>query len=706
MATATWYKPLTSAISRVDWLTGQPVVLACLVPIGWLFSFALLPVLPDILATSLALSMAFVVPGLALLFLAPGRWALCEALALSLLLGFGLASVLAIPALLVHMPLVTAAVPLVLATVVLVFAAASRPRATVEVSAMSAGFLAFLFGVMVVISVAAGDDRLRRSVDDWHDLAYTASYLAGDDINAEDPNIGAGVDITARRVFNVISIHQAITAQLGDIDAVDLGLKHYQLLASFLAAVATYALASRLAGNERTGLFAVALLAAIALTDTLTTEGYGRGVLLRAADDKFFTSLVLLPAFMLLVLTFRGGWPQTALLALGAMSVALMHPFGAAFVGIAIAALVIASFWRWRNNKESRSEFVSKFVTAGVILGLAGIPALYQRFFVDDEFSDRFGGENQVGLAHRRFDLPFDLVALDWSMITHPLLWLAILVAPLVIWRLADARRGALIGMFVIALPLALLFPISATILGKLGSPGLLWRFVVIIPFAPVLALLVTRMRVSVYAQAAGVLTLAFLAFPLKEVIAQVNSSYYGENFGDSALQAGLRDAWERDRERLDTRSLRIEGIEQIVRDIDDLIDGEALVLLPPRVGSEGIYPPRNVDIALPAVETELKSYTSGGYGQVVSLEWDEGEVAGPILGPGHIGFRKRSLFAEAFYSGQLPPMVRLEALFAEKRITHVLVPGFGNVSQRLATSDAFVEVGTVGNHTLFRYVG
>jgi hypothetical protein len=696
--------------SLAQWLARQPIALACLVPVTWLLAMVFLPFVPDIVATAVSVSLVFVLPGLALLYLVPARWTLVESFLVALLLGFGLASLLSLPALLIHLPIIWVALPHLAATAVIVFFATRAPRATIDVTRTSALVMAGLFLVTLFAALVSGDERLRRSVDDWHDLAYTASYFAGDDINAEDPNIGQGVDITSRRAFNVIGIHQALAAHVGDIDVVDLGLKHYQLLATCLTALGAFALAARLGGNERAGIFAVVLLAAIALTDLQTTEGYGRGVLLRASDDKFFASLILLPAFILLALTYRRGPLQLALISLGALSVSLMHPFGVAFIGIVVAGLVIGAFWRWRTEPGAQSwrELVDAGKLSVVALVPAAIPAFYQRFLFDEEFSDRFGGENQVGLDHRRVSLPLDFVTLDWSMLTHPLLWIAIVATPLVIWRLKDVRHKSLIAVLMLALPAALFFPPTATVLGKLGSPGLLWRFVVIIPFAPVLALMFSQLRWTTTYQALAVSALAISAFGLKEALAEINSGYYGDRYNRPVVVSGLEDAWTKDTDRADTRALRAAQVDNFVSQIDELIVGDALILLPPRVGLEKRTTPYNVDIALPAEETELKSYTSGGYGQVTEVPWEPGEFAGPILGSGHIGFRKRSLFATALYSDSLPTMVPIEDILETKGITHIVVLKAGPLYERVEASDAFSFVGNLGTgrYRLYSFVG
>ncbi|MPZ23341.1 MAG: hypothetical protein GEU28_07310 [Dehalococcoidia bacterium] len=656
-----------------------------------------LPATPGLLATVVAMTFVFVVPGLAILNLAGGRWTIPELLLFSVFLGMMQAALVAVLPLLLHLQLVYVAVPHVIISSAIIHASLRRPGLALASDRAGVACLAVLGLAAVALSVTSGD-QLYRDRDNWRVAPYVASYAAGEEMNAENPNTGNGVDTTARRVFNVHGVDQALLAEFGEVDVVDLVFDHFHILSTFLAFVAVYALGARF-GGSRAGLFAVFFLAILAITDLQAQEGYGRGLLLRPGEDKFFASFVLFPAYLLLALAYSGRTIDKALLSLGGLSLMLMHPFGPVFIAVALSALVVATWW------DQGPAAAGDRRLAGVLLGrqlrdvlkasaltlfVATLPAIYQRFFIDDEADDLFSGENQFRLEVRRIELPLNLVSLDVSVLTHPLLWIAIAVAPFVIWRLRRGKRreAAFVALAMIGMPVALFFPITATILAKLGSPGLLWRFLYILPFMPVLGVFFARLAIRTRYQLMAVAATGAVSVLLLEGMARVNDEAYDLDeaaTGESVVLSGIDNAWDSNNY---WARLRHDSAREFIHEIDRAIDGAALILIEPNIFGLGRLPtqPFPLDLAVPVYAPEVKSYTAGPF---VTLEdgYDYSDVDSerfldPLLGEGRAGGRERAAFATFFFNGRRTINIDGDDVFVadygrffeEKPITHVLV--------------------------------
>lgn len=663
----------------------NPVVVAAVIPVMWVYAMVTLPYLADFPSTLLALLLVLVIPGFVLLSLAPGRWTLPEVAVISLLLGCGQAAVVAVPPLLLHLPLVTVVLAHVVVTTILVGLAVRRPRLEIEFSRLGAAVVGLVVVAIVITSITSGD-KLARGGDSWRLLPYTSSYVAGDGLNEQNASIGSDVDVTARLLFNVLSVDQAMLSAVGEIDPADLALDHFQVVATFLGALATFALASRLAGSEKAGAFAVIFLAVLVITDLQAHEGYGRSFLIRGGEDKFFASFVLFPAFGLLVLDHQGGRLHAALLILGALAISLMHPFGAVFVALALAAMAVGAYL----SKEP--DLKDRIGTSLLVLFVVGLPALFQRFGYDNSADDIFSGSNRFRIDERRLDLPGPLVALNPSTLSHPLLWAAILVAPFVIWRVKDGRVRALVAMLLLVLPAILFFPITATILGKVAGPGLLWRFLHIIPFAAVLGVAFSRLPLRSYAQGAALGAAAIASIGGVELMGDLNKEYYTNSIaggGDSVVLSGIDNAWDPGNYWVE---LRHRNVRQLAARIDGMIEGDAVVLVPPAIAIGELQGPLYLDMALPTFHPELKSFTNG------PIFDDTPSVIGSLTEKGRGGGGGRYAFSRLFYrnGGGFPPSLSLDALLADKPITHVMVEKDKYLARRMDSNPRFERLGEI----------
>jgi hypothetical protein len=669
------------------------IVWAAAFPVVWLWALVVVfPILPDFAAVLGAAILAFLVPGFILLLLTRRTWTGSEALALSFALGLSQAAVVSLPALLIHLQLAYVVIPHVLLTTVLIYIASKTSRARIEVSRAELGLLA---GVLVAATVAAtfltGD--LWRSQDNWRALAYTASYARGESINAEDPNLGEGLPVQARVLFRVQSVDAALLADFGDADVVDVTMDHFAGVSSMLSFFAVFALAVRFGGSQRAGIFAVIIFALFALVDIYYFQSYGRGVFMRAGEDKMLASFNLFPGLVLFALTMRPRMFDSALLVLLAIGLTLMHPFGIAFVGFAMAPFLVAAVLDRTPEKIAVAR-------AGVAaLAVCSLFAIFQRFIANDTGVFLFG-EEQTNVRDFWVNLPWGMIIMDPRSQTHPLLWVAIAAGLFLPFLLKDTRLRLVALFLSVGIAASLFFPPTATLIGKLATPGLLWRFLLIIPAASILGAalaLMSRWQLS----AAALIVIGIATIGANEAL--VSADYYlGDETGEGlALFDGIERALEEDEPR--TYALRGQDVRDFVRDLDSAIEGEGVVLTPTYTGLGG----RSVlfDYAIPVYSDDLKAYTKGPRFRSLSEPWEEGEIYESLVQRGRDGVTKRSAFGAMFYAERFPPMVPYEALFEQKPITHVLLPVSSYyLIYRLDRDPFFERVGVLqdGNYVLF----
>jgi hypothetical protein len=642
------------------------LLLAAAFPVVLLWAMVLVfPLLPDFVATLGAAVLLFLLPGVALLSLTRRTWTGAEALALGFVLGLSQAALFAMPALLLHLTLVWVLVPHVLATTVLIYfwRVNGGTRITVSASDLALVGLILTAGILAAVFLHG---EVYRNQDNWRALAYTASYARGDALNAEDPNLGAGLPVQARVLFRTQSVDAALLANFASAEVVEVALDYFSTVASMFSFILVFALAARISGgNARAGFFAVFVFAAFAIIDIYFPHTYGRGIFLRASEDKMLAPFIFLPGLVLFVLALRPTKVDGLLLALLALGLTLIHPFGVAFAALALAPLVLAPLLT-RTAETMR--------TAAMGLAALTVPALiaiFQRFGANDS-GEVFWGEDQIA-QDLGIDLPAGLIMLDPRHPIHPLVLIAMAAGVVLGLKTRDARLRLALILLSIAVPVALFFPPTATLVGALGTPGLLWRFLLGIPAAALLGAAAFRLRGGLPMQGGALVAVVAVSVALQDGIAATGYYLGGvppDNFTVLASMERVRDGRA---PRLDAYDLSDPSVKAFVAEIDSAVEGDAVVLVPrvTVVGEKAVF----VDYAIPIYSDDVKSFSKGSRRREFEGLWEQGEIYESLARRGREGVTKRSQFRDLFYSSQFPPMVPYRALFEQKPITHVIVP-------------------------------
>lgn len=261
-----------------------------------------------------------------------------------------------------------------------------------------------------------------------------------------------------------------------------------------LALAAAYTFTFTISHNHRAALFTIALQLLIALTSLNSHEWLGRAFFDRLIEDKFLVVLVILPVANSFLYRFlvQKEWRIWPALILAGLALVLTHPLGLGQWVVSGVGLVGLTVWprltqariapRWRR---------SWFWLTGLLLLL--LVLFGQWVWLRANVS--------TGLAANATQVVQDrtrLVVLSQSwglylahphLIAHPLTLLAL---GLVVWWWRQ-RRGNAAAIFLLTatfIPILLIYnPLTASLLGAVITPTLLYRLAWVIPVAPILAL-------------------------------------------------------------------------------------------------------------------------------------------------------------------------------------------------------------------------
>lgn len=296
----------------------------------------------------------------------------------------------------------------------------------------------------------------------------------------------------ARASFNGWWIVKAFLNETSGVDLQDWYARTFVFCLLLIALAATYTLTYTLSKQSRTAILSVALQLVIALSSLNSHEWLGRGFFDRLIEDKFLVVLVLLPtATSLLWYVWidgnRKAWP---LLLLAGSALVFTHPLGIGQWLLVVGGFGGAAAWRsWRQSGVIGSRRMW-LIGSGVVLLLA-VP------FMQSLLHGQLGGYtlpvNATQIVQERTRLV--VLSQSWGLyMAHPHLMahpLTLLSLPLALWLWWRKRQNAAATFLFTAtfFPLFIIYnPLTASFLGGLITPTLLYRLAWVLPVATVLA--------------------------------------------------------------------------------------------------------------------------------------------------------------------------------------------------------------------------
>lgn len=335
------------------------------------------------------------------------------------------------------------------------------------------GLLALL-GAGLALYVANGP----RDADDWLYLQITQQILGSASFQLQQ---ASEARYTLRYAFHVWLFTQAYFAEWFKIDPVVLAREILPTLIASLALIGFYGWAKTFFRNSNAALAAVAMQLVLAIT-FYVGDGWGRGLLARASQDKFLVWLLVVPMALGFAWQFLSEG-RRALLAAYAVTVIAglwIHPVALFLVPLSLGGFALLNLFSRASFPRARWLWLTfaslPALAAPVVIRLTTIREV---FVTSSPFVEAY-----IRLSDGKLWIFGDWYEMDPALISHPLIILGLITLIVFAARLMrDPRVQFLWGSALV--PVALLInPFTARILGEMLTPWQLWRMTWNLPCA------------------------------------------------------------------------------------------------------------------------------------------------------------------------------------------------------------------------------
>jgi tetratricopeptide (TPR) repeat protein len=368
------------------------------------------------------------------------------------------------------------------------------------------GRLALLVGMTGSVAVTARFVGVVRTGDRWTYLALIQNHLHADhlaSVNAVRP----GLPVDWRQAYDGWGVLLAFISKLSSVDPVDLYSIILPPLVVILIVWTHFEFASELLGSRRFGGCAALLQSVFLATAAPNTDGLGFVVLGRSVEDKVVAAFVMFPAVTTLMskYTRTGNWCWLGALGVVTVGGSFIHPLAGPFAAIGILS-VFASDLGGREHPRRSSWRCRSLVPLGLVAVSLVVP-MAQRVEYGAPVArvEHTSKRAPAGLLAELDSKRNTLVAWDEDgdkipdtymmsprVLDHPMIISVLVLLPWLCWNGIKGKfhQGQRTALVLAVVPLTVLFiPPLATLLSRLVSPWLLWRFSWLVPFPILLTL-------------------------------------------------------------------------------------------------------------------------------------------------------------------------------------------------------------------------
>jgi tetratricopeptide (TPR) repeat protein len=378
-------------------------------------------------------------------------------------------------------------------------------------------------------------------------LTKVSDALAGKPMNITEPIFGTDLWPGVRSAINQLLPIWALWSYLSRLNPVDLTAYTSRSMFALWALLASYFLGKEaLGGNRRFGLFTATIQLLIYISiPFIHSDNVSIFFLERTNADKFTVAVTMLPVVFGLAIYYvrtgqRWAWVSAAV---ASFTVSAIHPLTASM--LALGLIAFAGF-HWILNFRSRASLLRSFLTsmlAGVSMLLPFVLLLMSRGsvplaptypksfegwtvggeltpvlpFISVENIDWYGPLPDLSMLEssqansdtnpfliwryafnmrRQRLIVFDLhrYIVNPSLLIEPAYILALLLTPILFWKLRSNIGAQFVLSTTIAVLLLMFNPLITPIVGSIVVPWLLWRFVWLFPYALIISLGIYRL--------------------------------------------------------------------------------------------------------------------------------------------------------------------------------------------------------------------
>ncbi len=462
------------------------VLLGCSLVLGVLRLLAV--PLPGPLATALGLAL-FLLPGAAVVCLIGDGDLWWERLALAFVASAAVVGLVSQAAIFLHTDIAAVLWGYLILTVPLAVGAIVRGWQRREVAPQKGKdhVPAWLWLILVLMVVILGLYQWNSPLDGDHldAQAYIQNILSDPHMMAVEPKFGADLPVSPRFDFSAWLVDQAFVAFVTGQNPWD-QFQALRLPLMLLTLAAFYRLCRVLMKRSDIAVGATILWILYLITSTAGTVA-GYEVIVRSDLDKVVAGFIVVPLSLSVIMDiFEHRRPRDWMwLAMSALAAGLTHPIASALIGLSLIWFGIAELW----FERSRATVARLGLAAGILILLSLTPSVYSYIRGKDDPESTISAVSMTDTRDpsmsRRLRGTFDrerIWILDGGYIMHPRLILqplhipVFLALPLVFSRQRRSRAARLLFGMVTVIPILVLFPKTAGILGQFTTPWLFYR--------------------------------------------------------------------------------------------------------------------------------------------------------------------------------------------------------------------------------------
>ena len=330
--------------------------------------------------------------------------------------------------------------------------------------------------------------------DDWAGMTFIQNFLVTDQLNLYEPFHGSGYPPTSRSEFGVWGLDLALLVRLSGMDPIT--YYHYlRPIMTLVALIAFYVLAQQVFSHRNAAAFVTALWMIILLATTVWGDP-GYDLVARINQDKFSIRYILLPVALFFLLRYLQSHKLRDLFFFGLVGWTSggMHPIGPVMIG-----LPCLGFGLFHLALERDKRTFGQLALAALLFGFGMILPIIQLLGVDEDwlaFSLQDATDPslliRLGMATRAGRLWLLQNAgyiLHPAAIIDPVLLIAVLGIPFLIWQLRRNLSARLLLGTLVFVPLLLYVPLTGKTIGQLVTPWMLYRLLWPVSMAAVLTI-------------------------------------------------------------------------------------------------------------------------------------------------------------------------------------------------------------------------
>ena len=437
----------------------------------------------------------FLIPGMALVIILGNGGDWWERLALAFVASIGSVGIIAQAAAIMHTSINFVLWAYLGLTVVLVVGALARlflfpPRAEDRLQSDRPPLWMWAILIVMVLIVAAFSLNAPFDSDEIDATAYVQNIRNDPHIMLTEPKLNGDFAISVRYYFDTWLTDQALISRITGQDPLD-QYKAIELALTLLTLASFYTFARRIT-NRRSAAVLATIVWALYLILSNHDSVAGHEVIVRPELDKVVAGFLVVPVGIGLLKTLfdhhrRRDWVWLVLASLAAM---LTHPIAVGLFGLSIAGWGIAEL----ITQHNRQTFW-RLVLAGFILTMALAPDLVivlpvgkkgpnagsaaglLSMTLDDTRDPGLAGELRSTFHNERlYILDNGEYLMSPRLVFQPFFLPAFLALPILFWQLRRSRGARILFGMLTVVPLSILFPPTAGVLGHLVSPWIFYR--------------------------------------------------------------------------------------------------------------------------------------------------------------------------------------------------------------------------------------